>query len=329
MTFIHGYLLAGLVLAGLPILVHLVMRQKPRQLAFPAFRFLKRRLHVNRRRLRLQHLLLLALRIGVIAALCLALVRPSVESKTAGWNADQPVAAVFLFDTSPRMEYVVGDESRLKAVRRHAEALLADMDDRSRVAVLDGGDDPEADTDRAVSLTQALGRVKSLTTRPASHPMNAHLGRASRVLAALAVEDPTVPRLLYIFSDRTRPSWSNDIKAEELPPGVRAVFVDVGVEEPVDLAIEKIEVMPPVVEPNKEMEVIITVRSTGGAFKSSSSARSITTPIRINSVFRRKWSICRRARRRRSSTSVSRRRCLSMHQRPRTRSRRDSRRPTR
>src|SRR4051812_16926215 len=80
MTFIHGYLLAGLVLAGLPILVHLVMRQKPRQLYFPAFRFLKRRLHVNRRRLRLQHLFLLLLRIGVIAALCLALVRPRIES---------------------------------------------------------------------------------------------------------------------------------------------------------------------------------------------------------------------------------------------------------
>ena len=45
MSFLHGYLLAGLVLAGLPILVHLVMRQKPRQLFFPAFRFLKRRLN--------------------------------------------------------------------------------------------------------------------------------------------------------------------------------------------------------------------------------------------------------------------------------------------
>ena len=159
MSFIHPYLLAGLVLAGLPVLVHLVMRQKPRQLPFPAFRFLKRRLHANRRRLRLQHLLLLALRMAVIAALCLALVQPSVKSSGVSGSVDQPVAAVFLFDTSPRMEYVVGDEPRLKAARRYAEGLLAEMDDKSRVAVLDSSDDPDSDADQPGALTQARGRM--------------------------------------------------------------------------------------------------------------------------------------------------------------------------
>ena len=41
MTFIHGYLLGGLVLVGLPVLIHLIMRQRPRPLSFPAFRFLR------------------------------------------------------------------------------------------------------------------------------------------------------------------------------------------------------------------------------------------------------------------------------------------------
>src|SRR5437763_1183589 len=100
MSFIHGYLLAGLVLAGLPILVHLIRRQKPQQLFFPAFRFLKRRLHVNRRRMRLQHWLLLALRVALIAALCLALAQPSIETSAYTTTVQKPVAAVFLFDTS-------------------------------------------------------------------------------------------------------------------------------------------------------------------------------------------------------------------------------------
>ena len=54
MTFLHGYLLAGLALAGVPILVHLIMRQKPRQLPFPAFRFLRQRHLINRRKMRLR-----------------------------------------------------------------------------------------------------------------------------------------------------------------------------------------------------------------------------------------------------------------------------------
>src|SRR2546422_11698131 len=105
MSFIHGYLLAGLVLAGLPILIHLAMRQKPRRLSFPAFRFLKLRHNINRRRMRLQHLLLLLLRIGLIAALCLALARPQVSSEAVSWDAEPPVSAVFRFDTSPSIEY--------------------------------------------------------------------------------------------------------------------------------------------------------------------------------------------------------------------------------
>ncbi len=107
MTFIHGYLLAGLLLVGVPVLLHLIMRQKPRHVSFPAFRFLRQRHLINRRKLRLQHLLLLLLRMGIIAALCLALARPRVaaERVAALFSNERPVAAVFIFDTSASMEY--------------------------------------------------------------------------------------------------------------------------------------------------------------------------------------------------------------------------------
>ena len=260
MSFIHGYLLAGLVLAGLPILVHLIMRQKPQQLFFPAFRFLKRRLHVNRRRLRLQHLLLLALRIALIAALCLALAQPSLESSFFQSKVKRPVAAVFLFDTSASMEYVVSKETRLETALGYAKSLLGEMDPKSRVAILDCGDDPGTPADWSSSLEEA--RDRKLTTRTTAHPVNAHLGRAFALLNSLPADDPS-PRLVYIFSDRTRAAWSAAIKAEELPKGVRVVYVDVGAEKPDDYAIDRIEVVPAIVEPGKKMEVFITVRCTG------------------------------------------------------------------
>ena len=62
MTFIHPLLLGGLVLVGIPIVLHLIMRQQPKHLIFPAFRFLQLRHRTNQRKLRLRHLLLLALR---------------------------------------------------------------------------------------------------------------------------------------------------------------------------------------------------------------------------------------------------------------------------
>src|SRR3989442_1793825 len=105
MELTHGYLLGGLLLVSVPILVHLIMRQKPRQLPFPAFRFLRQRALINRRKLQLQHWLLLALRILFVVVLVLALAQPKVASRfLPGWllalfpaSGDRAVQAVFVF----------------------------------------------------------------------------------------------------------------------------------------------------------------------------------------------------------------------------------------
>ncbi len=69
MTLIFPVLLGGMALAAIPVLLHLIMRRKPRTLRFPAFRFLVQRHRKNLRKLRLRHLLLLALRVLLIVAI--------------------------------------------------------------------------------------------------------------------------------------------------------------------------------------------------------------------------------------------------------------------
>src|SRR5438034_5733032 len=107
MSFVYPILLGGLVLAGIPVLLHLIMRQKPKHLLFPAFRFLLQQHRTNQRKLRLRHLLLLLMRILLIAAFCLALARPKIFSERLNLGADQPVAAILIFQTSYSMEYTV------------------------------------------------------------------------------------------------------------------------------------------------------------------------------------------------------------------------------
>src|SRR5438552_621365 len=109
MTFIHPLLLGGLLLIGIPVLIHLIMRQKPKHLLFPAFRFLLQRHRTNQRKLRLRHLVLLALRMLLIAIICFALVRPelSLSHGEGILSTERPAAIVLLFDTSYSMEYKV------------------------------------------------------------------------------------------------------------------------------------------------------------------------------------------------------------------------------
>src|SRR6266849_6923504 len=127
MSFVFPILLGGIGLAAIPIVIHLIMRQQPRHLLFPAFRFLLQKHRTNQRTLRLRHLLLLALRVLLIAAICLALARPKIFSERIHLGGDRSVAAVLLFDTSYSMEYAVSGRSRLDEAKRRAQELLDEL----------------------------------------------------------------------------------------------------------------------------------------------------------------------------------------------------------
>ena len=84
MSLINASLLFGLGLAALPVILHMIMRAKPKRLEFPALRLLKNRKVSNSRRMQLRHLLLLILRSLLIAVLVLAIARPSLPAARYG-----------------------------------------------------------------------------------------------------------------------------------------------------------------------------------------------------------------------------------------------------
>src|SRR5260370_34887793 len=92
--FAYPLMLGFAVLAGLPIVLHLMQRQKPKRVVFPAFRFLRQTQRVAQRRVKLNNILLLLLRVLLLALLCLALARPRLFGGPAALRPERPVAAV-------------------------------------------------------------------------------------------------------------------------------------------------------------------------------------------------------------------------------------------
>ena len=84
MTLINASILGGVLLAGLPVLLHMIMRAKPKRIEFPALQLLLVRQTTNSRRMRLRHILLLVLRAIVIVVAVLALTRPSLPPARYG-----------------------------------------------------------------------------------------------------------------------------------------------------------------------------------------------------------------------------------------------------
>ena len=212
MTFVFPVLLGGLALAGIPVLLHLIVRRQPKRLPFPAFRFLVQQHKSNLRKLRLRHLLLLALRVFLIAAMCLLLARPRLFQRVFGLDSERPANAVFVFDTSASMEYQSTDGiSRLQDAVQRARDLLDELPAGSQVTVIDTAD-PQSDPAKWLSLDKARQEIGNLKVRYA----NASLAPALiRALTAIDQPDadkanpsaPARPRLLAVFSDRTRSCW--------------------------------------------------------------------------------------------------------------------------
>lgn len=79
-----GLLGVGGALLSVPVIIHFLMQPKPKEMVFPALRFLKEKQHANRSRSRIRHFLLLLIRCLLIGLLALALAGPSVASNDFG-----------------------------------------------------------------------------------------------------------------------------------------------------------------------------------------------------------------------------------------------------
>ena len=212
MTFLFPMMLGGLALIGVPIVLHLLMRQKPKTLLFPAFRFLVQRRKSNQRKLRLRQILLLALRVLLIAAIVLAVAQPKLFNDALQLAAQRPSAVVLLFDTSSSMDYRSNENhSRLEEAKRLANELLDQLSPTSRIIVLDSAEERKLTDKSWLSCDDARKVIQQLKLRPANAPVTAWLKEVYSLFERKAKDaDPEVkrmPRLLCLFSDRTAACW--------------------------------------------------------------------------------------------------------------------------
>ena len=239
MTFVNLSLLAGTALIAVPIILHLIMRRKPMLLEFPALRFIEQRHDVNRRRLRLRHLLLLLLRAGAIALLAFALARPSVNFGTVVGSQEAPVAAALVFDAAPRMEYRHENKTRFEAARDLGLWLLKQLPEQSEIAVVDTqiGSGGAFQPDRGA----AKDRIVGLTSVANSQPLPVAIEAAAKLLQ----ESKKQRKEIYIFTDLSRGAWPEEQAAQlqrqlaELN-GVGIYVIDVGVTKPTDYGLGEV-----------------------------------------------------------------------------------------
>ncbi|BBO36149.1 vWA domain-containing protein [Lacipirellula parvula] len=259
MGFLTPLLLGGIALVAIPVALHLVMRQKPREMTFPALRFVKQRRDSNRRRMKLRHWLLLALRCLLIAGIAAALARPTLQGSGLRGKDNAPLAVNLVVDNSLRMEYIHQNESRLDKATQFALELVEKLPEDAIVAVTDLG---RAAHGYAPDLTAASSRLQNLRPTAEAKPL------VDAVLESiqLAAEQEDRRQEVFVFTDLSQGAWNDDgvkeiNEALAKAPDVRIYVVDCGVAEPKNASLGEPQLRHSVLRPGEALHIETDVTS--------------------------------------------------------------------
>lgn len=228
MSLLVPLFLAGLAAVAIPILVHLVHRERSVAERFPSAMFLRREPYRAMARQRLRHLFLFAMRVLAVALLAFAFSRPFLTRHvaTAGATASGKDVAILL-DRSASMGY--GD--RWARARAAVERTLGSLgaDDRAALVVFDTRAAQVAALagDRA-AVRRAL-TTERVSTRSTRYVPALQLGK--RVLG----EGGRAARELVLISDFQRSGW--DVRDDlALAGGEKLTPIDVSGEDVTNVA---------------------------------------------------------------------------------------------
>jgi hypothetical protein len=199
--------LLGLLGLSLPLVAHLLGRERPQKIRFAAVRFVLPREPIITQRRELRDRALLLIRLLLLAVFVLVLARPVVGSEAAVAVLAEPHDAVVLLDGSASMDLRVDDRSERDRALERLGTLLDALPPGSRVGLVIS--DPRAPSIELGERDDAVPRIRAALDawvddtehgpRPGGWSLAEALPRASAMLG----DADARPRVIYAIGDAT------------------------------------------------------------------------------------------------------------------------------
>jgi len=271
MTFLNLAMIGGILAFNIPIIIHLFNRNRPNVVKWGAMHLLEQVVRVNRKRLKLEQIILLLVRasIPVLLALCMASPVLTGCQDLAGGSRS---SVVVLFDNSYSMS-AGGANSNHAAATQAATEILRDLRDGSdaSVVMMAGGAPGIAPITDEPTMRMSL-LTDELKKRTASYGMAdvpASLEAAARIISTM--RQPK--RDMVVITDFQRVSWSTDQSAARarlaewrgdaaIKPSL--TFLHVGKEATDNIAIMEVSFSRTVVGVGQKVSIRANLKNFGG-----------------------------------------------------------------
>lgn len=201
MTFVTAPLaIAGLLGVAIPILIFLLWRQRRHPIEWGAMRFLLEAYRKHRRRLRIEQLILLAVRCLIIAVLGFALARPILQAAGVFDGTAQRVVYLVLDDGIVASAAIAPGRTSFDRQVERAIEIVDELEPGDRVGLVTAArpartviSPPSSDLMSVAALLRNLAPTQAPTDLP---------GALERVKSALDdLEDESARAFVYLVSD--------------------------------------------------------------------------------------------------------------------------------
>ncbi len=210
-VFAHPALLWGLLAVSLPVLVHLLLRPRPRAVLFPALNLLRATLETGQRANRVQNILLLLLRATLIGLIVLLLAGPRPGNSAVSRAGTAPQHCVLVVDDSLSASYrlrydtsdTILDDIRATAIDFIRDSYAWPLGSGLAVLFASGENSTAALT---ADRDMLLKRIREHSPgEQHAHPLGETLQEATALL-----HDATAGRKrIVVLTDATAAAWRN------------------------------------------------------------------------------------------------------------------------
>ena len=217
-TFLHPPLLWGLLLAGVPVLIHLINMMRHRRVEWAAMEFLLVSQKKNRTWILFKQLLLLLLRMAAIATVVLVVAQPLLRNKLGVLFGAGKTHHIVLLDDSFSMSDRWGDTSAMdeaKSVIQRIGAMAVHRVEPQTFTILRFsqaerlGRDTQPDMLEETVDTQFNDRLREALAPVTASQTAAGPAEAVGAIRQLLGESDDENRTVYLVSDFRARQWDN------------------------------------------------------------------------------------------------------------------------
>lgn len=271
--FASPLLLWGLALGGVPVIIHLLYKRRYREVPWAAMRFLLAAARKNSRRLRLEQLILLAVRTLILVLLALALARPFVESLGTYFQADLPTHRLVVIDASYSMGYQPADQRRFDRAKDVARQIIgaAQQGDALNLVRISGAQPHVIVRRPAYQAAPVLEEIEQLELTDERGDVAAVL---KEVEPLLHTADEIPHKEVYLITDLQQENWNpsgNEESAlireqlKKIAAQAQLVWIDVGQSGSQNAAVTDFQAAEPFVTAGRPVHLQATLRNYGSS----------------------------------------------------------------